>query len=71
MEVQERTAFASLWEEYDPDVYHCTIKSLEDDEIMQHYRTMMCLRLALVVPDESNDRRQEMWVIQVYDRRGI
>ena len=65
MEVQERTAVASLWETYDADVYHRTIKSLEDDEIMQHHRTMVCLQIARVVPDESNDRRQEMWGIQV------
>ena len=71
VKVQERTAFASLWETYDADVYHSTIKSLGDDEIMQHHRTMVCLRIACVVPDESDDRRQEMWVIQVNDRRDI
>ena len=35
VEVQERAAFTSLWETYDEDVYHSTIKSLEDDELMQ------------------------------------
>jgi hypothetical protein len=62
-----------LWEAYEPDVYHRTIKSLEDDEIMQHYQTMVCLRIARVVPDESDDRRQEMCLIQVTrnDRHGI
>ena len=45
VEVQERAAFVSLWEAYDPDVYHSTIKSLEDDEIMQHHWTMVCIRI--------------------------
>ena len=64
VEVQERAAFASLWETYDADVYHRTIK---DDEIMQ----LVCLRIVPEVPDESKDRRQEMWVIQVNDRRDV
>ena len=59
MEVQEMAAFMSLWEYYDPAFYHSIIQSLEDDEIMKHHSTTVCLRIARVVPDESNDRWQE------------
>ena len=55
VEVQERAVFTSLCETYDGDVYHRTIKSLEDNELIQHHQTMVCLKIALVVPDESND----------------
>ena len=61
----------SLWEVYDEVDYHCTIKPLEDDELMHYHRTMVCLKVARVVPDESNDQRQEMWVIQANNRRDI
>jgi hypothetical protein len=71
VQVQERAEFTSLCEIYDEDVYHNTIKSLEDDELMQYHRTMLCLKIARVVPDESNDRRQEMLVIQANDLREI
>ena len=56
---------------YDEDVHQRTIKSLEDDEHMQYHRTMVCLKIASVVPDESNDRRQEMRVIQASYRHEI
>ena len=56
---------------YDEDVHQRTIKSLEDDEHLQYHRTMVCLKIASVVPDESNDRRQEMRVIQASYRHEI
>ena len=49
VEVQERAAFTSLRETYNEDVYHRTIKSLEDYELMQHHRTMVCLKIARVL----------------------
>ena len=58
---------------YNEDVHQRTIKSLEDDEHMQFHQTIMmvCLKIASVVPDESNDRRQEMRVIQASYRHEI
>ena len=56
MEVQARAAFTSLCETYEPDFHLRTIKSLDEDEHMQYLRTMVCLKIASVVPDESNDR---------------
>ena len=41
-----------------------TIKSLRENEHLQYLRIMVCLKIASVVPDDSNDRKQEMWVIQ-------
>ena len=38
---------------------------------MKHNRTTACLRIARVVPDESNDCRQEMWVLQANDSRDV
>ena len=64
-------AFMSPWENHDPAFYHCTIKSMEDNKIMKHHRTTVCLRIARVEPDESHDRRQEMWVLQANDRRDV
>ena len=32
---------------------------------------MVCLTIARVIPDESGERRPEMWVLQVDDRREI
>ena len=32
-------AFMSLWENYNPAFYHCTIESLEKDEQMMQHRT--------------------------------
>ena len=68
MEVQARVAFASLCETYDEDVHQRTIHSLENDEHMQYLGTMVCLKIASVMPDVSNDRKQEMWVTQANDR---
>ena len=64
-------AFMSLWENHDQAFYYSIIQSLEDDEIMKHHSTTVCLRIARVVPDESNDLRQEMCVLQVNDRRDV
>ena len=71
LEVQARAAFTSLCETYDEDVHQRTIKSLEENEHMQYLRTMVCLKIASVVPDESNDRKQEMWIIQASNRHEI
>ena len=39
-----------------------------EDENLQYLRTMVCLKIASALPDESNDRKQEMWGIQASDR---
>ena len=71
LEVQALAAFTSLCETYEPDFHLRTIKSLDEDEHMQYLRTMMCPKIASVVPDESNYRKQVMWVIQASDRHEI
>ena len=71
LEVQARSAFVSLYETYDPDFHASTIKSLDEDEHLQYLRTMMCLKIPSVLPDESNDSKQEMWIIQASDRHEI
>ena len=71
LEVQTLAAFTSLCKAYEPDFHARTIKSLGEDEHLQYLRTMVCLKIASVLLDESNDRKQEMWVIQASDRHEI
>ena len=71
LEVQARAAFMSLYETYEPDFHARTIKSLDEDEHLQYLRTMVCLKIASVLPDECNDRKQEMWLIQASGRHEI
>ena len=54
-----------------PDFHARTIKSFGKDEHLQYLRKMVCLTIASVLPDESNDHKQEMWVIQASDRDEI
>ena len=71
LEVQARAAFKSLCETYEPDFHLRTIKSLDEDEHMKYLRTMVHLKIASVVPDESNDRKQKVWIIQANDGHDI
>ena len=60
LKVQARAAFTALFETYHPDVHVETIQSLEWDEHLRSLRTMVCLKIANVAPDEGQDRKQEM-----------
>ena len=53
----------SLYETYEPDFHARTIKSLDEDEHLQYLRTMVCLKIASVLPDKGNEFKQEMWRI--------
>ena len=52
-------------------LYHRVIDSIESDPMMNYLRTTVCLTIARVIPDDDGDWRQEMWVLQVTDRREI
>ena len=71
MELQARAAYTSVCVTYDEDVHQSKIKSLEDDEPMQYHWTMVYLKIASVVSDESSNSRQEIWGIQASDRHEI
>ena len=65
IEVQARAAFNSLFETYHPGFHAKTIRSLEWDEHLRSLRTMVCLKIANVVPEVGGDHQQEMWLIHV------
>ena len=71
LEVEQRAAFSSLFDPHDTETYHRVIDSLESDLMMNYLWTTVCLTIARVIPDDDGDRRQEMWVLQVNDRREI
>ena len=56
LEVQARAAFTSLCETHEPDFHLRTIKSLDEGEHMQYLRTMVCLKIASVAPDEATTK---------------
>ena len=68
LEVQQRAAFVGMHGQHDVDTFYQVINSLENDLHMQDLQTMVCLTIARVTPDESSERRQEMWVLHVDDR---
>ena len=69
--MEQRAAFSSLFEPYDTNIYHQVINSIESDQMMNYLRTTVCLTIARVIPDDDGERKQEMWVIKVNDRREI
>ena len=73
MKVQARAALVSLYETYEPDFHAHTIKSLGEDGHLQYLRTMpvVCLKITSALPDEGNNSKQEMWLIQASNRHEI
>ena len=73
LEVEQRAAFSSLFDPHDrdTDIYHRVIDSLESYPMMNYLRTTVCLTLVRIIPDDDGERRQEMWVVKVNDRRDI
>ena len=69
--MQQRAAFVGMHDQHDVGTFHQVINSFENDLHMQELRTMVCLIIARVTPDESGERRHEMWVLQVDERREI
>ena len=69
--MEQRAAYSSLFDPYDTDIYHQVINSLESDQMMNYLRTTVCLTIARVIPDDDGERKQEMWVIKVNERRDI
>ena len=73
LEVQARAAFVSLYQTYEPDFHASAIKSLDEDEHLQYLKTIMmvCIQITSVLPDEGNDCKQEMWLIQANCRHEV
>ena len=71
IEVQARSAFQSLFETYHPEFHAETMRSLEWDEHLRELRTMVCLQIASVVPEQGGQRQQEMWLIHGSKREEV
>ena len=54
IEVQAKAAFASLEEDYDPQFYEGTILSLIQNENYFWLRSMACLQIASVIPNDAS-----------------
>ena len=64
-------AFICLSETYEPDFHARTIKSLDEDEHLQYLRTMVCLKITSVLPDEGSNHKPEMWLIQASNHHEL